>query len=73
MSTYRSFYPAVEAALVTNADAKRFPLRDTAHKAAEDARMYWHKEGQHIVPYRIDNGAVTELTVRVHRVMEVVG
>lgn len=70
---YRAFYPAVEAALVTNADAKRFPLRDTAHKAAEDARRFWHTQGEKIVPYQIGpDGKVTELQVRTYLETEVV-
>lgn len=72
MTRYRSFYPAASPELVVHADAKRFPLRGSAYKAAEDARDFWHKEGEHTVPYRIDaDGTVTELTARVRRVVEV--
>ena len=73
MSTYRSFYRDVEPVLVRDADPKRFPVRQTAHQAAKDAADYWHKEGYHLVPYQIDSdGTVTQLTTRIHRVMEVV-
>lgn len=74
MSMYRSFYPAASPELVVHADAKRFPLRKSAHKAPADARMYWHREGEHIVPYQIDaDGTVTQLEARVRRVVEVTG
>lgn len=73
MPTYRSFYQNVEPALVINADPKRFPLRSDKHTAAEDARRFWHTQGEVIVPYRIQGEAVTELTVRTRTVLEVVG
>lgn len=74
MSMYRSFYPAASPDLVVNADAKRFPLRESKEEAAKDGRRYWHVEGYHLVPYQIDaDGTVTQLEARVRRVVEVTG
>lgn len=70
-TTYRAFYPGVEDSLVMDASTKRFPIRESAHLAAKDARDHWHKEGEHIVPYRIEGASVVQLEARVHRVVEV--
>lgn len=72
MTNYRAFYPSVEPELVLNAQDKTFPLRATAQEAAADARDRWHKEGEHIVVYRIDDdNTVTEMQSRVKREVQV--
>lgn len=71
---YRHFYPGLTSDDVAAADPKRFPLRSTAPEAAADARLHWHREGEHTVPYRMEpDGTVTELTARMKRRIEVAG
>lgn len=74
MTQYRGFYPKPATAEdVFAADERTFPLRTSPLHAAQDCRDFWHREGQHIIVYRLNSdGTVTEMESKVKRSVVVI-